>query len=97
MDPFHYYSIPGVRAASVTLKDEDYSDVNALCHGVSHVSLTSQQPNSQHSAASSTKVARRPCVSFECHTDIMMEDMFDNLSDDEFSLLDDDDLGFFLR
>lgn len=73
-DPFLYYSIPGVRSASVALKDVDYSDVDALCQqGVSK-------------GRSSSRVVRRSCVSFECHTSLVMEDMLlDGFSDDEFS------------
>mmetsp|Transcript_27721 Transcript_27721/g.59207 ORF Transcript_27721/g.59207 Transcript_27721/m.59207 type:complete len:169 (+) Transcript_27721:211-717(+) len=94
-DPFLYYSIPGVRAARVTLKDVDYSDMNALCHCVSSVSLMSQQPKRQ--APATTQVARRSCVSFECHPSLLLEDILDDFSDDEFSLLDGDDLDIFLK
>ncbi|KAL7528130.1 hypothetical protein ACHAXR_003930, partial [Thalassiosira sp. AJA248-18] len=84
-DPFLYYSIPGVRMAKAALKEVDYSDV----------SLTSQNSESQTPAVSKTKVARRSCVSFECHTNLLMEDLLDDLSEDELVGLFGDDLKDF--
>lgn len=94
-DPFLYYSIPGVRAAKVALKDVDHSDVDALCRAMSNASVTKSQPP----LAGSTRVARRSCVSFECHASVLMEDVLvelDDLSDDELLFSDEDELLAFL-
>mmetsp|Transcript_10433 Transcript_10433/g.15842 ORF Transcript_10433/g.15842 Transcript_10433/m.15842 type:complete len:163 (-) Transcript_10433:174-662(-) len=79
-DPFLYYSIPGVRAASVTLSDVDLSDVNALCQELpSQIPLALDQPgnNDQPPAANNTKVERGSCLSFECHTSTLLDDALD--------------------
>lgn len=97
-DAFLYYSIPGVRAAKVALKDIDYSDVNALCQGVSQVSLAPKLSSKRrHRQVDSTKVVRRSCVSFEAHTSLLLEDLLDELSDDDdFSTFECDELDILL-
>eukprot|EP00584_Thalassiosira_punctigera_P004443 CAMPEP_0172538682 /NCGR_PEP_ID=MMETSP1067-20121228/10028_1 /TAXON_ID=265564 ORGANISM="Thalassiosira punctigera, Strain Tpunct2005C2" /NCGR_SAMPLE_ID=MMETSP1067 /ASSEMBLY_ACC=CAM_ASM_000444 /LENGTH=175 /DNA_ID=CAMNT_0013324229 /DNA_START=153 /DNA_END=680 /DNA_ORIENTATION=+ len=96
-DPFLYYSIPGVRAASVALEDIDYSDLNMLSRRSTNQVSSSTQP--QYS--NDTKVVRRSCISFECDLSTMLDldDIYD-LSDhelNELSLFDDDELGVFRR
>jgi len=96
-DPFLYYSIPGVRAARVALRDIDYSDLNMLSRRSTNQVSSSTQP--QYS--NDTKVVRRSCISFECDLSTMLDldDIYD-LSDhelNELSLFDDDELGVFRR
>mmetsp|Transcript_700 Transcript_700/g.1184 ORF Transcript_700/g.1184 Transcript_700/m.1184 type:complete len:165 (+) Transcript_700:57-551(+) len=83
-DPFLYYSIPGVRAASVTLNDVDFSDVNALCQELPRqipLALDRQRGNNHYQppAATNTKVGRRSCLSFECHTSTLLDDALDEI------------------
>ncbi len=105
-DPFLYYSIPGVRAARVALRDIDYSDLNMLSRRSTNqvFSSTPRHPasaTSQPQDTNDTKVVRRSCVSFECDLSTMLDldDIYD-LSDhelDELSSFDYDELGIFLR
>ena len=88
-DPFLYYSIPGARFARAALKDVDHSDINSLCQSVSNVSLGLDSTKGKEPM--STTFSRRTRVSFECHSSIIMEDLLDEFSDDEFSFLDDFD------
>ena len=77
-DPFLYFSIPGVRAARMTLaKDVNDPEMNAL-----------------RKYPTTTKITRRSCVSFECHTSVFLDDILKDLEDEdaECSLYDDDEI-----
>jgi len=92
-DPFLYYSIPGVRAARVALKQVDYSDVDALC---------ASGPETKRQQPLSTKVARRTCVSFECHASVLIDDIIEHMSDEDLATLEEefdleDELKFFMQ
>ena len=103
-DPFMYYSIPGVRKASILLKDVDYSDITSLGHSSSssgsrrssRQSETSQQEAVDHPSdgeKDAIKVSRTSRVSFECHPCVLMEDFMTDLElefdEEELSRLDD--------
>ena len=82
-DPFLYYSIPGVRRASLRLEDIDTSKL-----------LEDDQPQPRRSSCParvesrpSTTVKRCTRVSFECHTDVLLEDMLGKL-EEKFSQQD---------
>jgi len=71
-DAFLYYSIPSVRRAEL---------------GFSDSSRSSRALDSQAPAAASTTVKRCTRVSFECHTDLLMEDyLSEDLDFDEEEL-----------
>ena len=92
-DPFMYYSIPGVRSAEVLMKDDTNVDTSNL--GASGLKAKirncdwDQQYQEEESSQSTHKVARKTCISFECHPDLLLDD--DSLFDDD---LDDDDMAF---
>ena len=71
-----YYSIPGVLQASVRRKDEDYSDIVSLSHIDSHSPSPSQ----------ASKVSRRTCISFECHPDVLLAELEQEIGDRDLSL-----------
>jgi len=64
-DPFLYYSIPGVRRAELHSQEVDMSKL-----------LVDDRSGRESSATSSTKVKRCTRLSFECHTDVLLEDFF---------------------
>ena len=78
-DPFLYYSIPAVRTATHLGRDVDMSQLNG---GLS--SLKASHPSSQideSASSTSTKVVRQSRISFECHTDVIMEGLIDDMDD----------------
>ena len=87
-DPFLYYSIPGVRAA--TILSNGSVDMSSLRCGVS------PRRASCPSRIESTpfKVERRTCISFECHTDLLLEDCFDEMAELSLEGGDDADVDF---
>jgi hypothetical protein len=76
-DPFLYYSIPGVHKASLLMKEVDFSSVSSLA-------ATATSSSSCSSTRSST-VSRRSCISTECHTSVIMEDLMNDMLDDDDS------------
>ena len=82
-DPFLYYSLPSsVRRNAATAdgagknkKDMDYMPSPLI--GKSIGKSTSMPTTTM----TSTKVERRSCISFECHTDLLMEDEWLNDAD----------------
>ena len=94
-----YYSIPGVRKASILLKDVDYTDITSLGHSSSSSgssSRSSRQSETQQEAVDPSeggedaiKVSRTSRVSFECHPCMLMEDFITDL-EQEF---DEEELG----
>lgn len=78
-DPFLYYSIPGVRDATVRLENVDMHQIaqNGLRRGCQSCPASIRTTaTSEHVA----KVKRCTRVSFECHTDLLLD--LDDLSDD---------------
>jgi len=74
-DPFLYYSIPTVRNA-----------VLRRC-SAAHVTTTRRNPEPARSRSrrascpsrvESSMVERKSCISFECHTDLLLEDCMDD-------------------
>ena len=74
-DPFLYYSIPTVRNA-----------VLRRC-SAAHVTTTRRNPEPARSRSrrgscpsrvESSMVERKSCISFECHTDLLLEDFMDD-------------------
>lgn len=76
-DPFLYYSIPAVRTATHLGRDVDMSRLN---DGMSSLKLS--HPTQIESASSTpTKVVRQSRISFECHTDVILEGLIDDMDD----------------
>lgn len=73
-DAFLYYSIPSVRRAQLRLQDVDMSRLEQE----DDLSIQRQRRSSSsriESTPSNTTVKRQTRVSFECHTDLLMEDL----------------------
>ena len=74
-DPFLYFSIPAVHTTAVLNRDVDMS------------SLKGGQPSRRASCPSriestpTTRIERRSRISFECHTDLLLEDCIDEMAD----------------
>ncbi|KAL7536576.1 hypothetical protein ACHAXR_007250 [Thalassiosira sp. AJA248-18] len=79
-DPFMYYSIPGVRSATVLMKDIDTSNLGASSMSRTCVSHPSRL-QTQDKASPSQKVTRSTCISFECHPDLLLEDFVNDDKD----------------
>jgi hypothetical protein len=80
-DPFSYYSIPTVRAATVRRGSIDMSLMSSMQKG-GGVGSVAQQSHRRMSCPyridlTPTKVARRTCISFECHPDIFLDETTD--------------------
>ena len=91
-DPFMYYSIPGIRMATIFGKDINASDKGALC--LHHVSDGQQEPAFKKaktaSRKSTTMVPRQTRKSFEAPMDLgcLLVDNEVDEEDDEFDVLD---------
>ena len=75
-DAFLYYSIPSVRRAQLRLQDVDMSRLEQE----DDLSMIQRQKRSSSSSRiestpSNTTVKRQTRLSFECHTDLLMEDL----------------------
>ena len=88
-DPFLYYSLPSsVRRNAATAdgagrnKDMDYMS--------SPLTIGKSSTPTPTTKSTSTKVERRSCISFECHTDVVLEDEW--LNDDADAAVNE---GFF--
>ena len=66
-DPFLYYSIPAVRTATHLGRDVDMSRLK-----ISQIESAPSAP---------TKVVRQSRISFECHTDVILEGLIDDKDD----------------
>ena len=92
-DPFMYYSIPGIRMATLFGKDNNASDKVSLC-SPHHVSDGEQEPAFKRAKTSSSKstttVLRQTRISFEAPMDLgcLLVDNEIN-EEDEFDVLDD--------
>ena len=90
-DPFMYYSIPGIRMATIFGKDINASDKGALCL---HVSDGQQEPAFKKaktaSRKSTTMVPRQTRISFEAPMNLgcLFVDNEVDEEDDEFDVLD---------
>ena len=92
-DPFSYYSIPGVRSASLLGKDIDTSDLGT-CRIKGTSSCPARLQTEQSKTQSLTTVTRSTRISFECHPDLLLEELLNN---DEIYLEDvEDPLDFFM-
>lgn len=79
-DPFLYYSIPGVRAA--TIQSNRSVDMSSLHGGA--IPRRASCPSRIESASS--KVERRSCISFECHVDMFLDDCtLEGRDDDDYA------------
>ena len=100
-DTFLYYSIPGVRTAKLLGRDIDTSDL-----ATSRIPRDRGFNAKQDKASQSQTVTRSSCISFECHPDLLLEDLLDDHRDLDMVedagedqllgllLMDDDDEGF---
>lgn len=80
IDPFTYFSIPGIRRASMYLQDIDHSNAEALCNPeVQSARNPSSQANKR--PRPSTTITRRTRISYEAHQSAIMEDLMDELDD----------------
>ncbi len=68
-----FRSIPGVLKAERLLNDVDYSDIAALAD------TDVQADPSDHQRENRGKVSRKTRISYEVHTDLLLEQMFDDL------------------
>jgi hypothetical protein len=76
-DPFLYFSIPAVRTATLLNRDVDIASLQG-----GQCSRRASCP-SRIESTPPTKVERRTCISFECHTDLLLEDCFDEMANDD--------------
>ena len=79
-DPFMYYSIPGLRQATILLRDIDHSNVETLRHGYAVLQVNNAQ---QRPGTTETIIPRRSRISFECHPDVHVADLFGDLFGDD--------------
>ena len=86
-DPFLYYSIPSVRRAELGFND---SSCSCSSKGLdSSVSAAAVSDDDNDKSSASTTVKRCTRVSFECHTDLLLEEYLSEL-DEQF---DEEDLA----
>ena len=82
-DSFMYYSIPGVRKATVLMQDIDMANLGAtLGHAVQ-----------DEAPQISQKVLRSTRVSFECHPDLLLVDLMNELEGLDLENLGEEDLS----
>ena len=74
-DPFLYYSIPGVRDATVRQKRVD---MHQLAQDALRRNCASCPASIQTATDSVAKVKRCTRVSFECPADVLLEDLFES-------------------
>lgn len=74
-DPFMYYSIRGMWSAKVLMKDDDTTNLEASDLD-NHTSCLSRPHPIQDQAQPQT-VTRSSCISFECHPDLLIRDLFE--------------------
>ena len=75
-DPFLYYSIPGVRRAELHSQEVDMSKLLVDDRSGRGSSCPTARHEESEASTSSTKVKRCTRLSFECHTDVLLEDFF---------------------
>jgi len=64
-DSFMYYSIPGVRKATVLMQDIDTANLGRAAQ--------------DGAPQASQKALRSTCISFECHPDLLLENVWNEL------------------
>ena len=69
-----YHSIPAVGKAERLLKDVDYSDIAALAD-----TDVQAAPSDHQTRENRGKVSRKTRISYEVHTDLLLEEMFHDL------------------
>ncbi len=74
-DPFLYYSLPSSVRRRNAGRNRDMDCMSSPLIGKS----STPTPTTK---STSTKVERRSCISFECHTDLLLEDEWLNDDDD---------------
>jgi len=84
-DPFLYYSIPGVRDATVRLEHADVDMHQIAQNGLKRYCQSQSCPESIQTSFTSerepvAKVKRCTRISFECHIDLLLD--LDELTDD---------------
>jgi hypothetical protein len=88
-DPFLYYSIPGVRNAAVRF-NADAVDMHQLAQDGLRRNCASCPASIQTVATKSeesAKVKRCTRISFECHTDLLLEDLMDDEDGNDMDML----------
>ena len=96
-DPFSYYSIPTVRAATVRRGSIDMSSMQKG-GGVGSATQSHRRMSCPYRIdLTPTKVARRTCISFECHPDIFLDETTDaeeNENRDVMEVEEEEDVDF---
>ena len=87
-DPFLYFSIPALRSATLLGREVDMSSLKG-----DRSSRRASCPSKIESAPS-TKIERRSRISFECHTDLILEGCIDDM--DDLNMRDEFDFGSLL-
>eukprot|EP00984_Skeletonema_dohrnii_P028109 scaffold17945_cov136-Skeletonema_dohrnii-CCMP3373.AAC.7 len=87
-DPFLYFSIPALRSATLLGREVDMSSLKG-----DRSSRRASCPSKIESAPS-TKIERRSRISFECHTDLILEGFIDDM--DDLNMRDEFDFGSLL-
>jgi hypothetical protein len=80
-DPFLYFSIPAVHHAAV-VRNSRGIDMSAIQGSRSKAtSRRASCPSRIQQTSDSTKVERKSRISFECHTDLLFEELMDDFDD----------------
>jgi len=80
-DPFLYFSIPAVHHAAV-VRNSRGIDMSAIQGSRSKAtSRRASCPSRIQQTSDSTKVERKSRISFECHTDLLLEELMDDFDD----------------
>ncbi|KAL3785669.1 hypothetical protein HJC23_001940 [Cyclotella cryptica] len=78
-DPFLYYSIPAVKKAEVLQKELDLSSSDPLANFSRRQYRNPKQACDEKRV--SLTVTRCSRVSFECHTDLLLQDLINDIND----------------
>ena len=81
-DPFLYYSIPIIRHSVLRIRSSA-ADTDATTQPSRNQESARSRHDSRPSrveveSSSSVMVERKSCISFECHTDLLLEDFMDD-------------------
>ena len=92
-DPFMYYSIPSVRDADMFLEEIDVSMIDQPHpKGRKYCTPNRKIDIDDETSSSQSIVARRTCISFECHTDLLMYDILNEIETEDDANVDIQDL-----
>mmetsp|Transcript_16777 Transcript_16777/g.33554 ORF Transcript_16777/g.33554 Transcript_16777/m.33554 type:complete len:171 (+) Transcript_16777:112-624(+) len=75
-DPFLYYSIPAIKSAELLLRDVDYSNLDKSSIRRNCVSCPSRIESEGSNNSLPQQVKRKSRMSFECHSDLLLDDLF---------------------